>query len=82
MCGGGVGGLLGMAIGVAMGLSLGILIGLLVGFSFGIIFSLIAAEVTNGKTETGRPKKTKQEKEDEEWLAWILAAQVGTSQLQ
>ena len=49
--------------------------GLIVGLTFGIIFGFIAGEVTNGKTNGGHPKKTKQEREDEEWLAWIMAAQ-------
>ncbi|CAG7822118.1 unnamed protein product [Allacma fusca] len=73
--GGGVGGLFGMAVGVAVGLTLGIIVGLIVGLTFGIIFGFIAGEVTNGKADTRRPKKSKQEKEDEEWLAWIMAAQ-------
>jgi len=70
----GAGGLVGCAVGFVISFSLGVLVGICVGFTFGIIVALIAGEVTNGKNNH-QPKKTKQEKEDEEWLAWIMATQ-------
>jgi len=54
---------------------MGILCGVLLGVSLGLIVGLVAGEVTNGNNKDGQPKKTRQQKEDEEWLAWIMAAQ-------
>lgn len=70
----GAGGLSGCLVGSFLSFSLGVLVGILSGFTFGIIVALIAGEVTNGKSNH-QPKKTKQEREDEEWLAWIMATQ-------
>jgi len=70
----GAGGLAGCAVAFVISFSLGVLVGICVGFTFGIIIALIAGEVTNGKHSHG-PKKSKQQKEDEEWLAWIMATQ-------
>jgi len=51
--------------------------------SFGIIFGLIASEQNGGNVHKGNPdeqphkkKKTRREREDDEWLAWILSTSV------